>query len=74
MAVGERGAHPLGEFPQQVSRAVVEDRVDRVEPQPIEMELLEPIQRIVDEEVADRRGVLAVEVDRGAPRVCGAAR
>ena len=40
-----------------------------VEPQPVEVEVAEPHQRVVDDEPADRAGVLAVEVDPVAPVV-----
>ena len=39
-----------------------------VEPQAVEVEFLEPVQRVVDEEFAHRAARVAVEVDRRAPR------
>jgi hypothetical protein len=53
-AVRRRGAHALGQFLQQVLRPVVEDGVHRVQPQPVEVELLYPVEGIVDEVPADR--------------------
>ena len=44
-------------------RAVVH-RMHRVHAQAVEMELLDPVQRVVEEEVAHRAAVLGVEVDR----------
>ena len=48
-------------------RTVVHDRVHRVEAQAIEVELLEPIQRVADREVAHRAAVGAVVVDARTP-------
>ena len=47
---------------------IVEDGVDGVEAQAVEVVFLEPVQRVLDEEVAhDAAALLAVEVDAGAP-------
>ena len=45
--------------------AAVDDRVHGVEAQAVEVVLLEPVERVVDEEVAHRARLS--EVDRGAP-------
>ena len=47
--------------------AVVDDRVHRVEPQPVEMILLQPVERVLDHEVAHRPARGAVVIDRRAP-------
>ena len=73
-------AHALGELLQQMRRAVVQDRVHGVQPQAVEVELLDPVERVVDEELADRPGVLAPSKLIAAPhgvwcrsvKVCGA--
>jgi hypothetical protein len=53
-----------------VLRAVVDDRMDGVESKTVEMKLLDPIQGVMDDEIAHRRAVRAVVVDRVAPRRC----
>ncbi len=60
-----RRARPRN-FRHDVLAAVVDDGVNRIESQPVEVEFLEPVQRVVDVEVA-HRAVLAIEVDGGAP-------
>ncbi len=67
MPVGRRRAHPLGKLLQQVLRAVVEDRMHRVEPQAIEVELLDPVESVLDDELAHRAAVRPVKIDRRAP-------
>ena len=51
-----------------MGRTVVHDRVHGVEAEPVEIVLLEPVERVLDREVAHRAAVLAVVVDAGAPR------
>ena len=65
--VGRRRAHPLGQLLQQMLRAVVEDGMHRVQPQAVEVELLDPVEGVVDDEFAHRAAVRPVEVDRRAP-------
>src|SRR5258708_19311257 len=64
----EPRAHRLGDLAQDVALAVVADGVDGVEAQPVEMKLLEPVERILDVEIAHRPRLLAVEIDGRAPR------
>ena len=47
----------------------IENLLRRVEPQPVEMILVDPIARIGDEEFAHRPGIGTVEIDRLAPFV-----
>jgi hypothetical protein len=47
----------------------VADRMHRVEPQPVEVVFVQPVERVVDVEVAHDARIAAVKVDRGAPRV-----
>src|SRR5690606_9916104 len=61
------GAHGGRELGQDVGIGIVEDRVDGVEAEPVDVELLEPVERVLDEEVADRAALRAVEVDPVAP-------
>ena len=49
-------------------RAVVDERVDGVEAQPIDVVIGEPVARVVDEEPTHLGAPLAVQVHRGAPR------
>src|SRR5690349_13039473 len=62
------GANALGDFLENVFRAGVENGVYRVQPQAVETELLDPIQRVVNHEIADGAAVRAIEVDGRAPR------
>jgi hypothetical protein len=59
------GARDLG---HDVRRGIVGDGVDRIHAQPVEVELLDPVERVVDEEGAHVLRALAVEVDRRTPR------
>ena len=67
MPVGRRRAHPLSELLQQVLRAVVDDRMHRVQPQAVKVELLDPVEGVVDREFARRAAVRPVKIDRCAP-------
>ena len=67
MAVARLGAHAFGQLIQHMLRAVVDDRMHGVEPQPVQMELLDPIERVLDDELAHRLRVLAVVIDGVAP-------
>ena len=68
LAAGQRGAGVLGDLGDDGALAVVEDRVHGVEAQAVEVILLEPIERVVDEEVAHRPRLGAVEIDARRPR------
>jgi len=68
VAAGQPCADRLSEFSNEVLLGIVENRMDRVEAQTVEMKLLEPVQGILDEKVADNASAgLAVEIDSGAP-------
>ena len=60
-------AHFFRQLDENVRPRIVDDRVHRVEAQPVEMKFLEPVERVVDEEIAHRTRVWTVEIDRGAP-------
>ena len=62
-ALVARGLRQLGE---DVEGARVEDRVDRVQPQAVDVELTHPVARVLDEVAPDAGAVRAVEVE-GAP-------
>src|SRR5271169_5526834 len=53
---------------------LIENRLRRVEPQPVEMILVDPIARIGDEEFARRAGIGTVEIDGITPFVVVAIR
>ena len=55
MNVAIRQGRPdtLGHFLQKVQVAVVLDRVDRVETQAVHVKLLQPVERVLDEELPD---------------------
>ena len=53
------GGRQLGE---EVARAVVDDRVGGVEPQAVDVILVHPVQRVLDEELAHHVAVRAVEL------------
>ena len=57
-----------GDLLENVRLRLVVDRIDRVVAQTVEAVFLEPVERIVDEEVAHLPAVLAVEVDRLPPQ------
>ena len=59
------GARYLG---QDVGLTVVDDRVDRIEPQPVEVVLLEPVECVVYVKVADIARAGRVEIDGRSPR------
>ena len=61
------GAHCGGELFEEVRGARVLHRMHRIQAQAVEVELLEPVERVVDEEVAHRARMLSVEVERRAP-------
>src|SRR6516165_3038317 len=54
---GDVLSHALGDLIDDVGQAVVDDCVDRVETQPIEVELFEPIKGVVYKKVAHRSTV-----------------
>ena len=58
----------LRQLRQERRGALVEDAVDRVEPQGVDMVALEPVQGVLDKEVAHLVAVRAVEIDGRAPR------
>ena len=61
------GVDAFGQFVQHMLRAVVDDGVDSVKPQPVQVELLDPIEGILDNELAYRLRMLAVVIDGVAP-------
>src|SRR5947209_12677264 len=62
-----RRAHLARERSDDVVAGIVVDALRRVEAQAVEVELLDPVARVRDEELAHGPRVLAVEVDGLAP-------
>ena len=60
-------AHTSAHDRNDVLHGVVVDRLRGVQPQAIEMKLIDPIARVGGEELADGAGVGSIEVDRLAP-------
>ena len=58
----------FGQFGENVGFRVIDDGVHRIQTQSIEMVFVQPVERVVDEEVADRPALWAIEVDPVAPR------
>src|SRR5205823_10620177 len=56
-----------GDLVDDVRFALVVNGVDRIETQAVEVVFLEPVKRVVDEELTHRRTVRSVKVDRGTP-------
>ena len=72
---GQRPAEPCGkgrgalrELGEEVNGGVVDERMHGVEPQRVDVEVLEPAQSVVDDEVAHPAGTGLVEIDGPAPR------
>ncbi len=63
----DRRAPGCFSFADEVQLAVVEHRMNGIESQAVELILLQPVQRVLDEEIAHGLAVLAVEVDRRTP-------
>src|SRR5580658_1804528 len=51
-----------------MQRRTVEYRMDRVEPQAVNMTFRNPVERILNEETADRIAVAIIEIDCVTPR------
>src|SRR5690242_12234126 len=62
-----RRSYPADDRGDNVIFRAIEYLLRRVQPQPIEMILVDPIAGIRQEELAHRAGIKAVEVDRLAP-------
>ncbi len=60
-------AHRVDDLAEDVGRGAIEDALCGVEAEPVEMVLLDPVPRVVEEEVAHRLAVGPVEIDRVAP-------
>lgn len=61
------GANRAGQLGQERGIGIVHDGVHRVQPQTIEVVFPQPVKGVLDEELADRAGMRAIEVDRLSP-------
>src|SRR5712675_1675260 len=61
-------ANFFGEFGQKMGGGIVNDCVNRVQPESVEMIFRQPVEGVVDKKVADGSTLRAVEVDGVAPR------
>ena len=66
-AAARRRADAPADLRQEVRRGVVVDGVGGVEPQPVELVLVDPVAGVGQEELADPTAARAVEIDRLAP-------
>ena len=66
---GDVLSHALGDFIDDVGQAFVDDCVDRVETQPVEVELFESIKGVVYKKVTHRPTAPGGEIQRSAPGV-----
>src|SRR5215510_6325412 len=67
-AIGNAMADRLGDFADYIRLALVEYRVNSIQPQPIEMVLNQPIEGVIDEKIAYRPAAGSSEIDCSAPR------
>src|ERR1700674_5903122 len=67
LAVGDAAPDGSADFADDIGLALIENRVDGIEAQPVEMELLQPIERIVYEKITHRPVMRPGKIDRGAP-------
>src|SRR5208282_3467389 len=56
-----RASHCISKFPKDVRSGIVDDSVNRVQPESVELILDQPIQRVLDEEVTDDSALSPVE-------------
>ena len=56
--------HTSRELGEEVARVVVDDGVGRVEPKSIDVVLVDPVQGVLDEELADHLALVPVKVQR----------
>lgn len=59
--------HPFGQLGQDVFRGFIDQRMHRVQPQGIDVELLQPPKGVVTVGIANARRVFVVQVDRVTP-------
>src|SRR5215469_5528353 len=67
VAIGNTVPDGLDDFADYVGLAVVKNRMSSIETQPVEMKLLEPIERVLNKKVAYFAALRSVEIDCSAP-------
>src|SRR5215472_4796030 len=60
-------ANLLGKLSDDIGTRVIGDRVNSVQPQAVKVIFLEPVERVMDEEITNNPAVCAVEIDSPAP-------
>src|SRR3982074_3211203 len=60
-------AHARGELDENIWRGFVDDPLHRVQTQSVEAVLLEPVERVMNEEVAHGAALLAIVIDGRTP-------
>ena len=74
LAIGDMPAHGFADLVDDVGHGLVENGVDGIEPQPVEMVFLEPIERIMDKKIAHRPAARPGRNRSRRPMACGVAR
>src|SRR5262249_51568256 len=68
MAVrGHRASNGICQLREDMGDRVVHDGMNRVKPQPVEVILLQPVQRVMNEEIANGPALWSVEIDAITP-------
>src|SRR5260370_17085802 len=65
--VGRQGTNRFGKLGEEWEGTRIEDPVNSVQSKSVDVKLLKPVQRILDEEVADFTTVGAIEVQSRSP-------
>lgn len=65
---GPDRVHPLGQLGQDVLQRLVDQGMHGVQPQRVDVELAQPADGVLADEIADAVGVLVVQVDSRSPR------
>src|SRR5580692_10178224 len=61
-------ANGFSEFGQDTGLGIIDDGMNGIEAEGVKVIFIEPVKRVVNEEIADRAAVGSVEVDGVAPR------
>src|SRR3981189_1109524 len=65
--VGKQGTNRFGKLGEEWEGTRIEDSMNSVQSKSVDVKLLKPVQRILDEEVADFITVGAIKVQRRSP-------
>ena len=61
------GAHAVGQLDQNMRAGIIQDRMHRIQAQAVEVVLMQPVERVMDEKLAHLATAAAIEIDRRAP-------